>query len=181
MVHVEAGHAPAHHRHEVERRWCRRLLVAVLFSAVLFSGGLLHARDARVLRHRLAEALPRPLIERAVYHHGVRHARRDGRGSELHRGRGTAATSTRASGVVQLRNAERADERELVVAVGGERDHPVDVVRREAGLRDRREDRLARELELGAPGVLGEFRLTDADDRGLVGVVRLHVSCLQRQ
>jgi hypothetical protein len=45
-------------------------------------------------------------------------------------------------------------------------DQPVDVPRRQAGVVERRLGRLAGELELAAPRLLGELRLPDAGDGG---------------
>ena len=62
---------------------------------------------------------------------------------------------------------------ELVVDVHGEGDRAVDVGGGEPGVGDRGRDRLARELQLAAAGVLGELGLADADDGGVARRVRI--------
>ena len=53
---------------------------------------------------------------------------------------------------------------DLVAGVHGERDHAVDIAGRQAGVVERGADRLARQLQLAAPGFLGELGLADPGD-----------------
>ena len=120
-----------------------------------------------VLDERLPEAPPRALVERAVDHHRIGRARCDcGRGV-LHRGARPTPAAPCARGEAQLRDADAADDRQLVVDVDGEGHRAVDVGGGEAGVGDGRRHRLAGELQLAAAGVLGELGLADADDGGV--------------
>ena len=116
------------------------------------------------LRHRLAEASARSLVERAVDEHGVRRARRDGDRGVLHGGVRARASIGSARPVAHLLHAERAHEIELAARVDRERHHAVDVGGREAGVDDRRARRLGRELQLAPTRVLRELGLADAGD-----------------
>ena len=62
---------------------------------------------------------------------------------------------------------ERAHELGLFHGVDGVADEAVDVVGFEAGVGQGRPNRLTRELQLAASGLLRELGLADPDDRGL--------------
>ncbi len=106
------------------------------------------------------------LVEAAVADHDVCDPGRDRHGRLLDgRARSTAAVVDPAE-EPHLRHPELAGHRDLGGGVHGERRQPVDVGGREPAVGQRVLDRLDRQLELGATGLLGELGGADADDRG---------------
>jgi hypothetical protein len=77
-----------------------------------------------------------------------------------------AAAVRHAAEEREVADADGAGHLDLVAGVERERRHAVDVRGCEPGVRERRLHRLGRELELGAPRVLRELGLPDADDGG---------------
>ena len=118
-------------------------------------------------RCRAAEPETGPFVECAIAHHGVGRARRH-RHRGLHHG-----ACRRAAAVVnpaeerQVTDPDVARNLDLVARIHREGDHAVDLAGLQAGVVDRGFDCLTGELEFASPGLLREFGLADADDRGL--------------
>ena len=143
--------------------------------------------ERRVVRHeqrcltrrpraRAAEPEPGAFVECAVAHHGVGRARR-------HRHRGLHDRARRGPAAVvhpaeerQVADADVSRDLDLVARVHREGDHAVDIAGPQSGVVDRGFDCLAGELELAAPGLLGELGLADACD-GRLPAERLMRPC----
>ncbi len=120
-----------------------------------------------------APATPEPhagtFVERAITHHhlgdpgGHRH-----RGVCHGPGRGAAAVRYPAE-EVEVTDTHIACDIDLVAGVHRERDHAVDLAGCHPGIVKGCADRLARQLQLAAPGLLGELGLANSQDRGGTG------------
>ena len=128
--------------------------------------------ERRVVRHErrslragasaAAETEPGPLVERAVAHHHIGDAGRDGHRRVHHRaGRRTAAVR-HARKERQVADAHATRHVDLVAGVHGEGDHAVDIARCQAGVVECGTDCLTGQLQLAAPGFLGELGLADS-------------------
>src|SRR5262249_31126524 len=83
----------------------------------------------------------------------------------VHHGAGGRPASVRhPPEETQVADTDVARDVDLVAGVHGERDHAVDIAGGQAGVVDCRADRLARQLQLAAPGFLGELGLADPGD-----------------
>jgi hypothetical protein len=114
------------------------------------------------------EADPGTFVERAVDDDHLGDSGRDRHRRLLHaRARGATAVAD-AREERQLADAQCSRDDDLGVGLHRERGEAVDVLGRQAGVVEGGQDRLARQLQLAAPGVLAEFGGADADDRRLV-------------
>ena len=116
-----------------------------------------------------AESEPRPFVEGAPAHHHVGDTAGDGH-RRVHHGAGrrsAAVRHPREEG--QVANADVARDVDLVAGVHGEGDHAVDITGRQAGVVERGTDCLTGQLQLAAPGLLGELGLADTGDGAVAG------------
>ena len=74
----------------------------------------------------------------------------------------------------QVTDAHVSGDVDLVTGVHREGDHAVDLAGCQAGVVERGSDRFARQLQLAAPGFLGELGLTYADNRAVAGQRTAH-------
>ncbi len=115
------------------------------------------------------EPVARPLVERPVADDDVGHA-----GLHCHR-RLLDGPAPGSPAVVdpaeegELPHSQASGDLDLRVGVRAEGDHPIDLVRLDAGVTEGQVDRLHCQPELAAAGLLGEFGGPDADDGGGAG------------
>src|SRR6185437_2635082 len=138
--------------------------------------------ERRVMRHEqrglgagasaAAEAHPGAFVEGAVADHHIGDARRH-RHRRMRDGACRRPAAVRNPGEErQIADADVAGHLDLVAGIHRERDHAVDVARRQARVIECGADRLARQLQLTAAGFLGELGLTDTGDGGVPGQQR---------
>ncbi len=131
---------------------------------------VVHARRVGVLHQphlHLAEPLTRAFVESAVCHNAIRDAGGDRDGRLLDGRAGRAAAVVDLGEELQVADAGGPRDGDLGVGVHRERDHAVDVGRRQTRVVERVEHRLGGQPQLAAAGVLREVGGADADDRGL--------------
>ena len=120
--------------------------------------------------HPGTEAIARPLVEGPVADDHVGHARLDGHRRLLDGGAARAPAVVDAAEEGQLAHAQAAGDLDLRIGVGAEGDQPVDLGRLDAGVAQGQVDRLHRQAEVTAAGLLGELGGPDAGDGGVAGV-----------
>ena len=117
----------------------------------------------------LPEPRLRPFVEAAVADHDVGHVARHRHRRLLDRRAGRAAAVVDPAEEPHLLHPQLSGDRDLGGGVHGERREPVHVVDAQPTVGQRGADGFDGELQLGAPGSLGELGGADADDRRPAG------------
>ena len=145
---------------------------------------VVHARRVGVLHQpqlHLAEPLPRPLVESPVCDNAIRDSGRDGDRRLLDRRARRAAAVVDLREELQLTDARGSRDGDLGVGVHRERDHAVDVGRRQPRVVECVQHGLGGEPQLATARVLREVGGADPDDRRLAGQFAWHQASSDRQ
>ena len=128
--------------------------------------------DGRPALDAGAEAVAGALVEGPVADHDVGHTAGDGHGRLVHGGARRAAAVVDAAEKREVADAQGAGHVDLGIGVGREGDHAIDLGRLDAGVPQRRGDRLGGEAQLARARVLGELGGADPGDGGPAGEAR---------